>query len=83
VHETKTVEVVEHSALMSFTIGTCLVTKISKDKPAKPDYFEHILKVYPDGTPCQSSVFTDVPDISVRKNQVEIGLCQRACPPSM
>jgi len=59
-----------------------MVTKISKKKPAKPDYFERILKMYPDGTPCQSSVFTDVPDIAVRKNQVEIGLCQRACPPS-
>jgi len=58
------------------------VTKLDKMKPAKPDYFEQILKTYPDGTPCQSSVFADVPDISNFKNQVEIGLCQRACPPS-
>jgi len=59
------------------------VTKISKNKPAKPEYFDQILKMYPDGTPCQSTVFADVPDIAVRKNLIEIGLCHRACPPSM
>ena len=58
------------------------MTKIDRKKPAKPDYFEHILKMYPDGTPCQSSIFADVPDIAIRKNQVQIDSCFRACPPS-
>ena len=63
-------------------LGTCVVTKIFRRKSAKPEYFDKILGLYPHGTPCQSSVFADIPDIAIRKNQVEIALCKRSCPPS-
>lgn len=65
---------------MSLSVaGQCRIRKIDVNTESKPFYLNEVLKLYPLGAPCQSSLFTDQNFIQDAKNEDEIGPCFIEC----
>lgn len=59
--------------------GQCRIRKIDMNTESKPFYLNEVLKLYPLGAPCQSSLFTDQNFIQDAKNEDEVGPCFIEC----
>lgn len=56
-----------------------MVRKIDDKAAAKPSYLDEVLKLYPRGAPCQSSLFVDQSLLETLRNEIEVGECSLAC----
>jgi len=56
-----------------------MVRKIEAGVPSKPAYLDEVLKLYPRGAPCQSSLFTDKATVETVRNEVEVDACVLEC----
>ena len=44
---------------------------------AKPKFFDHVLRFFPDGAPCHSSLFFNFVDIIDRRDETELDYCEK------
>ena len=57
--------------------GRCMVRLIDADVAAEPDFLDSILRFYPEGAPCHSTLFVNFEAIIKRHNEIEVGSCSR------
>ncbi|XP_013395988.1 uncharacterized protein LOC106163064 [Lingula anatina] len=60
-------------------IGICKVKISVPEKSVFPKFLGHILRLYSDGAPCHSSMFSELPDIFDRQDEMEWGRCTLPC----
>lgn len=56
-----------------------MVRKIDDKAAAKPSYLDEVLKLYPRGAACQSSLFVDQSMVANLRNEIEVGQCSLPC----
>ena len=44
---------------------------------ARPKFLDHVLRFFPDGAPCHSSLFFNFVDVVARRDETEVAFCEK------
>ena len=53
--------------------------KIDDKRPSSPSFLEYVLKLYPRGATCQSTIFRSRSQVAESPHEIEVAYCDKMC----